>query len=80
LEFICFGYLLLFNLDILSVFITEMALTKDYTLLLSIVKVLNDIIIIIIIIIINLCKDEKVKLSLCLTKYHAMKAYWRVDV
>jgi hypothetical protein len=27
------------------------------------------------------CKVEvKVKLSLCLTKYHAMKAYWGMEV
>jgi hypothetical protein len=25
-------------------------------------------------------KGKKVKLSLCLTKYHAMKMYWGVDV
>jgi hypothetical protein len=25
-------------------------------------------------------KDKKVKLSLCLTKHHAMKMYWGVEV
>jgi hypothetical protein len=29
---------------------------------------------------INLGKGKKVKLSLCLTKHYAMKAYGRVDV
>jgi hypothetical protein len=26
------------------------------------------------------CQYKKVKLSLCLTKHHAMKAYWGVEV